>query len=363
MTPQKAPNKMKVCFLINKLAIGGSERKIVRVANQMSDRGLDVTLCCMKNDSDSFLKSTLNSSVNLVELTGNANLLKYFVFSRFNTVFLLNSFPALFAPWIRLNNLTSKIVYLNNTSILPDSYSTFKLGLLKFSARFISLIVYGAENQKKTWFDKYNFHRFNSLVIYNGVDLSLFKKRVNVNNDKLQIVMVGQLRKEKNHIEALNVLKTLKDNGINYHLSIVGGDKGDGAKDKLQKIVNHLGLLNNVTFHGEIKNVTDILNTADVFLLCSNAVETFSNAVLEAMSMSLSVVISDVGGAKEMVNSGVDGYVYSSGDEKALYDILLRMQDKDLRENISSHARLKVEREFSSDIMMENYIKLVKGVH
>jgi glycosyltransferase involved in cell wall biosynthesis len=48
-----------------------------------------------------------------------------------------------------------------------------------------------------------------------------------------------------------------------------------------------------------------------VFVLPSIAVESFSNAALEAMSMCRPVILSDIGGAREMIDEGVEGYVVS----------------------------------------------------
>ncbi len=46
-------------------------------------------------------------------------------------------------------------------------------------------------------------------------------------------------------------------------------------------------------------------------MLPSVAVESFSNAALEAMSMGRPVILSDIGGAREMIDDGVEGYVVS----------------------------------------------------
>ena len=52
-----------------------------------------------------------------------------------------------------------------------------------------------------------------------------------------------------------------------------------------------------------------MLAAIDVFVLPSIAVESFSNAALEAMSMGRPVILSDIGGAREMIDDGVEGYV------------------------------------------------------
>jgi len=69
----------------------------------------------------------------------------------------------------------------------------------------------------------------------------------------------------------------------------------------------------------------------DVGVLCSVAHETFSLAALEQMSMGVPVVLSDQGGAREMVNDGVHGFVVPTGDTPALVDALRRLHPLDAR--------------------------------
>ena len=64
-------------------------------------------------------------------------------------------------------------------------------------------------------------------------------------------------------------------------------------------------------FIGAVEDVRPVLAALDVFVLPSIAVESFSNAALEAMSMGRPVILSDIGGAREMINDGVEGYVVS----------------------------------------------------
>ena len=54
-----------------------------------------------------------------------------------------------------------------------------------------------------------------------------------------------------------------------------------------------------------------MLTAIDVFVLPSTAVESFSNAALEAMAIGRPVILSDIGGAREMIDDGVEGYVVS----------------------------------------------------
>jgi glycosyltransferase involved in cell wall biosynthesis len=59
---------------------------------------------------------------------------------------------------------------------------------------------------------------------------------------------------------------------------------------------------------------------ADLFTLSSIAVETFSLAALEAMSTGLPCVLTDIGGAAEMIMDGQNGYLVPPGRPDLLAD-------------------------------------------
>ncbi|NVC63221.1 glycosyltransferase [Vibrio sp. 05-20-BW147] len=353
---------MKLCIVMNSLAIGGSERKMVHVANFLIKSGLDVTVLSLKKKNDDFVLSLLDSGVKVDFAEGVPSIFRYFILNRFDSFFLLNSYPALFSSIIRILNFSSVICYLNNTSVLPSGYSSFKFVLLKLSARFVSSVVYGADSQRVHWHKNYGFSFVRNKVVYNGVDLDFYEKTKADTSSCLKIAMVGQLRKEKNHIEAINVLKMLVDNQVDARLSIVGGDKEGKVKAYLESLVDKNNLNEYVQFHGEVRNVKDILIDSNVFLLCSNSVETFSNAVLEAMAIGLPVVISDIGGAREMVESGASGLVYEPGNTKELFEKLVSLTSTDYRNELIYNARRRVEDKFSSEKMMNEYLKLAKGI-
>jgi glycosyltransferase involved in cell wall biosynthesis len=89
-------------------------------------------------------------------------------------------------------------------------------------------------------------------------------------------------------------------------------------------------------------------------VLPSVAVETFSNAVLEAMAMSCPVVVSQVGGMDEMLRFG-GGVSYPPGDVKSLCDLLLPLvSSAAARTELGAQARAAAEQHFSFARMLSN---------
>jgi glycosyltransferase involved in cell wall biosynthesis len=93
----------------------------------------------------------------------------------------------------------------------------------------------------------------------------------------------------------------------------------------------------------------------DIFVLLSLTGETFSNAALEAMAMSLPVVVSRVGGMDEMLRFG-GGMSYAPGDVKSLCDLLTPLVSSPAaRAQLGAQARQAAEKHFSFSRMLSDF--------
>jgi len=344
---------MKLCIVMTNLKIGGSERKMVKLANYLSDKGISVSILTLKFSRDEVLVGELNSSVKVLYFGSKLEFFRYLFVNKVDNFFLLNSYPLFFSFLFRVGNPRSRIFYLNNTSVYADG--KLKLLLIKFSAMFCNGIVFGAKAQLCYWNYQYGFNINKSMVIYNGVDVECFKNDIELQS-KFEIVMVGQVRPEKNYFQAVNCIKLLVDDGFDVSLNIVGGGKG---LVQLRDYISNLNLTAYINLHGEVYDVKKYLEVARIFLLCSNKVETFSNAVLEAMSMGKIVIISDIGGAREMIDHGVNGYIFEVNNTEDLKQCIIKAFD-DKSDLLANNARKTVLEKFTSINMMRSYMRLLK---
>jgi glycosyltransferase involved in cell wall biosynthesis len=123
--------------------------------------------------------------------------------------------------------------------------------------------------------------------------------------DKVLLLSVGRLAPEKQVEQILPVL----DSVPNTHLAIVG----DGPyREKLEEIFAG----RSVTFTGYKSGVelSRAFASADIFMFPSSTIETFGLVAAEAMASGLAVVSSNVGGVPEIIQSGVNGYMFEPND-------------------------------------------------
>jgi glycosyltransferase involved in cell wall biosynthesis len=202
--------------------------------------------------------------------------------------------------------------------------------------------------------------------IPNGVELpapaapevrSDARKRLQIQYHEPIVVYVGRLHPNKNLPMLLEAAAILKQKELGFHLYIVG----DGSEfETLTATVKNENLADVVHLVGASDQVAVWLQAADVFVL-SSLTEGMSNALLEAAAYGLPVVVTDVGGNKDMVIEGVNGYRVPLHDVKQFASALEGLlRDSDLRQKMGMSGRNLVESRYDITYVAAQYIALYK---
>jgi len=358
-------------FLLSTLSFGGSERKIVRLANRLKEEGVQVELACMNGPFT--LEQAIRRDVPLLKLERRGKfsfpalwrLRQRLVRERPATVLAVNLYPALY-----LALATLLLPYRPRTVALVNTSSFAGHRLLKRFYQFVlarfDLTVHGSEAQRRFWFKSGCQAWRKSSVVYNGVDSEHFEytgsfeaaKRLRASlglkPESLLIGTVGMCRPEKNQVVLLESLRRLRVARVDAHLVIAGEGP---LRAQLMRRAAELALSDRVHFLGAIDDVRPVLAALDVFVLPSLAVESFSNAALEAMCMGRPVILSDIGGAREMITDGVEGYVVSPTELPARLPALIAAlyADKRKRQQMGAAARNRAVNCFSVPAMVASY--------
>jgi len=94
---------------------------------------------------------------------------------------------------------------------------------------------------------------------------------------------------------------------------------GDGPEmEKLKNYTEGKNTDGKIIFAGKVKDLRERIYKSQIYL-CTSDYEGISNSMLEAMSLGLTVISTDcpVGGAKMAITSGVDGILFPVGDKEA----------------------------------------------
>jgi glycosyltransferase involved in cell wall biosynthesis len=162
--------------------------------------------------------------------------------------------------------------------------------------------------------------------------------------DATVIGLVGRLDHwGKGHKELFEALAQLQERYPCQAL-IVGGGRREG---EVRDWAVSLGLAEVVHFLGPRRDVPDLLNAMDLFVLPSYS-EGVSLALLEAMAVGLPVIASAVGGTPEVITDGVTGLLIPPRDPAALAGALARfLADPAGAKQMGAKARRHVAANFS----------------
>jgi L-malate glycosyltransferase len=128
---------------------------------------------------------------------------------------------------------------------------------------------------------------------------------------------------------------------------------GEGElADSLRALARELGIDDSTFFLGRCENVAELLSISEICVLSSKA-EGFSNSILEYMAAARPVVVTDVGGAREIVSEGETGYLVPSGNDSAMAERLISLlRDPETARLMGTNGKRVVEEKFSCEAQL-----------
>ncbi len=205
-------------------------------------------------------------------------------------------------------------------------------------------------------------HRVQTL--YSGLDLDRFTLNVNghhirqtlgLSRDDTVLGTVANLFPWKGYDLILQAMPSIIAEFPHTHYLIIG--KGEGAYERrLRREVKRLRLEGHVHFLGFQSDVSAYVATLDVYIQPSRT-EGLCLAVLEAMAMERPVVVTDAGGLSEGIHHQRTGLLVKTGDVQALARaVLTLLSDPERRRAFGVQGRRRVEERFTVARMMDELV-------
>ena len=245
-------------------------------------------------------------------------------------------------------------------------HTPIELFFLKILNRWVDVFVANSFSTQKWVQNAEGIAAEKIKVIYNGFDLYAesienaqqqrqeLRSVLNMSEKSPLVGQVANLRPVKRHDVFLRAAQSVVVQYPETHFVIVGEG---GERPALEQLANELKISNQVHFLGKRDDVTAILNALDVGVLSSDS-ESFSNAVVEYLASGLPVVSTDVGGSREAIDPGKNGYIVPTGDYEAMADALCRIISGNLGVEMGKRGRIKAESLFSMEAMVTRYQEL-----
>jgi len=220
------------------------------------------------------------------------------------------------------------------------------------------------------------------LVIFRGINanyfnpqkislskIEKFSKKNSIDRDKFIILLPGRLsfwKGQKIFIEALKLLSE-QNNNQPFEGIIIGGDQGRSVyKKQLIALVERYRLKKIIKFIDHCDEMPVAYKIANLVCSCSSEPEAFGRISVEAQSMGIPIIASDIGASTETIVKDKTGFLFKSGDSNALTNAIIMVMQKDYNslKSIGFEGRKNILKKFDVDKMCHTtfteYKKLIE---
>lgn len=396
--PSCSPSK-HIILVIPWMAMGGSDMVNVKLVRLLAEANWKITIV---NSLSTSATSSTSSSLEffrpiLQQYTEDIFTLPHFLrvkdYGRFflyllksrraNVMMMSNSFAGYnLLPYLKTHAPSSVVfadyVHMRQTSwkvgaYFEDDKDVQAGGFPRLSGLFsqyldLSLFVSDDERQWVSQSMKLPKPEMNRHVVHYGIDTEHFRgtedqKRLSRNklgiaDDAMCVLFVGRLVDQKRPdvlIKIFDKLTKTLHGEANVHLIIAG----DGElQSKLKQYIAKNHLKSKVSMLGRVarEDMSSVMAAGDVIFLPSK-MEGLAIALVEAMSMGLVPVVTNVGGHREIV-SAENGCLLDRDDYDGMLNCLRKLAlNPQMRQEMSQNAKMVVNRDFSYHSMKTHVLK------
>lgn len=197
--------------------------------------------------------------------------------------------------------------------------------------------------------------------IRNGIDTGPFasaqKTSETGNSNPLVVGLVGRLAWEKGIDVFIEAAARVLTEVPHTKFTVVG--EGPDRK-QLESLVRTLGIAGGVSMVGRREDMPAVYGSFDI-MVSSSRQEGLPIAILEGMACGLPLVATSVGEVSSVVRDGETGILLPAGDPKALASAIINLlRDSEKRRRLGWAARQLIEREYSANRMVDEYISVYR---
>ena len=259
-----------------------------------------------------------------------------------------------------VNNITG-----TGTLFIKKSFSNFIVKFLyRLSFRFSSHTFFNNSS------DQFHFYKFkiidtvfSSLVHGSELNTGIYKYNKTVNQGR-SFLFVGRILVDKEIYEYLEAIKVvLKKNPDLEFLIATELEANNKTALSVSDLDNSIKDIPQIKYLGEIDDMVNLYKTVDVMVLPSSR-EGLSKSLIEAASMSLPLITTDVPDCKDIVVDGHNGFLCQPNDSNSLANAILKMSQIDgyIRHQMGLNNRKKVMEKFDEQLIISDYLNIIKAV-
>ena len=365
--------KKKILFWIHTLSVGGAEKVLVNLVNNMDKTKFDITVISVFGGVNAqFLRKDIKyKSIFKKTFPGSSVIMKLFSPKRLHRMFIKDKYDIeisyLEGPSARIisgcpyedTKLVSWIhIEQHNRNKASGSFRSYEESVKCYEKFDRTICV--SEFVKNDFLSIYPNLK-NVEVLYNtnetkqiieqskeSVDSKVF------NTKEIKIMGVGKVIPVKGFDKLARIHKKLRDEGYPVHCYVLGVGPERG---KIELYCKENNIADSFTFLGYQTNPYKYVSKCDMFV-CASIAEGFSTAATEALIVGIPVVTTLVSGMTEMLGENNEYGIITENNEEALYQGIKKLlDDKELLKHYTQQAQ-----ERGKFFSTENTVKAVEDM-
>jgi glycosyltransferase involved in cell wall biosynthesis len=359
---------MKILYLINYAGSGGSERYVELLARYYHGSKATCGLCYnvdgplvekMKELDIPVYQLPMKSIADISAAKKLAKIVKDEEYDVIHAQYPRENYIAILA---KLFGRKAKIVFTSHLiSEQPPVWRLLNRIFTPHDHAVLTVCTYGREVLERG-----GVSRDKIRIVFNGVDAPAAPRQdrtvlreFGIADEEKVITILTRFSEEKGVPFLLRSIAKLKEHTkVPFRLLLVGTGP-DFDRDKA--LIPELGIEDKVVLTGFRTDTARLLAASDIYLNSSSS-EAMSFAILEALGAGLPLVLTDVGGNPELVNTGgICGLLVPYGDEDAYAGAIAKLLEDDaLRASFAAAARAKAEGEFDLYTLLDKLFEIYK---
>ncbi len=368
---------MKVLHLISGGDTGGAKTHVLSLMKEL-EKYVEPKIICFIEDEFYYEAKSLGIDIEVIKQKSRFDL---HVLKQLKDVIVNEQYSLVHSHGARANFISMLLKPMVKVPFVTTIHSDYKLdftesaykkfvftALNEVSLKVFNYYIAISNNFKDMLVDR-GFNSKKIFIAYNGIDLKEpldimpkeeFLKKYEIDgNSKTIVGILGRLDAVKNHEVFLKAAsEVLKDN--KNILFLIGGNGLEEEKHK--KFVEESGMEDNVKFLGFVTESDSFFNAIDVNTLTSVS-ESFPYSILEGARQRKPIVCTAVGGLVDLVDQGVNGYLFPVGDYMELSKHIKELaRDSEKTIEMGENLYKTVEEKFSLEIMGRTHFEIYKKI-
>lgn len=365
---------IKILHLCASLSVGGAERFLLGLAQRLDRRRFEMHICCLNVLRGNALQRDFEQLGLPIKVIGTKR------FFDLRTILEIGRYVREHQIDIIHTQLTNADIVgrivgrmLNRPVIStlqnePRDYNRNRAihnWLSRTTARYLATeLIPVSDRLREQFIAEWHIPASRIHTIYNAVPVEEYLAipegpPQHADDDGPIITNIGRLSPQKAQHNLLTAAKLVLEQRPDARFMIVGQGRLD---QPLKEQAQRLGIAERVTFTGLRKDIPAVLAQTDIFTLPS-LWEGLPLTAIEAMAAARPVVLTDVGGNSELVQTGVNGMIVPPDDVDALATTLVELlNDAQRRTEMGRAARQRVQHDFSIDTIAAQHEVLYESI-